>query len=240
MRAPLLPEARAALVRGRQLYDAGDDSGALAAFEHVLVGNPGYADVHYLAGLVHERAGRLEEAASAFERALEINPAYAECAVALSSVYERSGQFARAETIAERAKAQGAPTLESLDGTTRGKLANLHAALGDAYRESGDLRAAIGEYRKALDRAPSFLDIRCRLGSALREVGLAAQSIAELRRALRANPDYADAGIQLGLTYFTLGRTEEATAEWNAVLARDASREDVRMYLRRTQKKNGG
>lgn len=236
-RAPLQPEARAALARGRQLFELGNDDAALGAFERVLGANPGYADVHYLVGLLHERNGRLTEATGSFERALEINPAYAECAVALGSVYEQGGQFERARAIAERAKEQSAPALETLDATTRGKLANLHAALGDAYRESGDLRAAIAEYRKALDRAPAFLDIRCRLGAVLREAGLAAQSIAELRRALRANPAYADAGAQLGLTYFTLGRTEEAIAEWNAVLARDAGREDVRRYLRMTQRK---
>ena len=235
--AAMLPDARAALARGRQLFEAGDDAGSLVAFERVLAVSPGYADVHYYVGLVHERGERLEEAQAAFERALEINPAYAECAVALGSVYERRGQFDRAEAIAERAKAAGAPALEALDGTTRGKLANLHAALGDAYRESGDLRAAIAEYRKALDRAQGFLDIRCRLGAVCREAGFGAQSVAELRRALRANPDYVDASVQLGLTYFTLGRTDEATAEWNAVLARDATREDVRMYLRMTQKR---
>jgi tetratricopeptide (TPR) repeat protein len=237
--APILPEARAALARGRQLFEAADDAGSLAAFERVLAVSPGYADVHYYVGLVHERGGRLDEAQAAFERALEINPGYAECALALGSVYERGGQFERAQAIAERARAAGAPALEALDATTRGKLANLHAALGDAYRESGDLRAAIGEYRRALDRAPGFLDIRCRLGAAYREAGLAAQSVAELRRVLRANPAYADAGVQLGLTYFTLGRTDEAVAEWNTVLARDANREDVRMYLRMTLRKNG-
>ena len=233
----MLPESRAALSRGRALLDAGDADGALETFERVLAANPAYADVHYLVGLVHERGGRLPEASAAFERALEINPAYAECALALGSVYERSGQFERAREIAERTKAQSAPALEALDGTTRGKLANLHAALGDAYRESGDLKAAIAEYRKALDRAPGFLDIRCRLGAAYREVGLPAQSLAELRRALRANPNYTDAAVQLGLTLFTLGRTDEATAEWTAVLAADPSREDVQMYLRMTQKR---
>jgi tetratricopeptide (TPR) repeat protein len=233
----MLPEARAALSRARQLFDAGDDAGSLVQFERVLAASPGYADVHYYVGLVHERSGRLDEARAAFERALEINPGYAECALALGSVCERSGDFARAQQIAQSARAAGVPSLESLDGTTRGKLANLHAALGDAYRESGDVKAAIGEYRKALDRAPGFLDIRCRLGAAYREAGLAAQSVAELRRALRANPAYTDAAVQLGLTYFTLGRTEEATAEWTAALARDPTREDVRMYLRMTQKR---
>ena len=73
---------------------------------------------------------------------------------------------------------------KSESGTTRGKLANLHAALGDAYRESGDLRAAIGEYRKALDRCPHFHDVRQKLAVALRENGLPHQAIRELERIL--------------------------------------------------------
>jgi tetratricopeptide (TPR) repeat protein len=230
-------EVRAGIARARQLFAAGDDAGSLAAFEGVIAGHPHYADVHYYVGLIHEHGGRLEEAQAAFERALEINPGYAECALALASVCERIGQFERAEAAYERACSESLPSLEALDGTTRGKLANLHAALGDAYRESGDRRAAIAEYRKALDRAPSFLDIRCRLGAVYREAGLAAHSIAELQRALRANPAYSDAAVQLGLTYFTLGRTEDAIMQWNAALAREPEREDVQMYLRMTLKR---
>jgi tetratricopeptide (TPR) repeat protein len=118
------------------------------------------------------------------------------------------------------------------DPTTRGKLANLHAALGDAYREAGDLREAIDAYRKALDRCPGFHDIRQRLAVTLREAGLPARALAELQRVLRANPHYLDAQVQIGLTLFTLGRTEEARAAWNAALERDPSRDDARMYLR--------
>jgi tetratricopeptide (TPR) repeat protein len=232
------PQVRRELIaRGRQLFEAGNDDAALALFEQVLSANPKYADVHYLVGLVHERNARLAEATAAFERALEINPGYAECAAALGSAYEQSGQFDRARAIAESARGRSAAALESIDPTTRGKLANLHAALGDAYREAGDSRAAIDEYRKALDRAPGFLDIRCRYAAALRESGHAAQALAELRRALRANPAYADAAVQLGLTYFTLGRTDEAVREWEAVLARDAAREDAQMYLRMARRK---
>ena len=49
---------------------------------------------------------------------------------------------------------------------------------------------------------------------------------------LRANPGYLDAAVQLGLTLYTLGRADEALAEWSAVLERDPTRDDARMYLR--------
>ncbi len=223
-------EAREAYRIGRECYERGDLDAALARFRWLLDTHPRFADVHYMVGLLHERKGDLESASQSLERALHINPGYAEAMVALVSVYERLGQYESSRALAERMNARGAPG--ALDATTRGKLANLQAALGDAYREAGDLREAIEAYRKALDRCPAFHDIRHRLGVALREVGLPSRAIAEFKRVLRANPGYLDSAIQLGLTLYTLGRTAQALEAWEEVLARDPECEEARMYLR--------
>jgi len=216
---------------GRQLFASGDDDAALGILDDVLRTCPRFADVHYMVGVVHERQGRLDEAGESFERALTINPSYAECLLAMVSVSEQRGEFARSRELAARLqRLQQAGG--SIDTITRGKLANLHAGLGDAYREAGELREAIDAYRKALDRAPRFHDIRQRLGICLREAGLPSQAIAEFRRVLRGNPAFLDAAVQLGLTWFSLGRTDRAVREWTAVLERDPSRDDARMYLR--------
>jgi tetratricopeptide (TPR) repeat protein len=202
--------------------------------------------------LVHEQRGDLEAAAASFERALAINPRYAECGLALATIYERRGEWERARTLA--AELGGEPKREvgldpttsgeianlhddgdrgaALDPTTSGKIANLHAALGDAYHEAGELREAIDSYRKALERAPAFHDIRFRLAIALREAGLPAQAIGELKRVLRGNPAFLDAAVQLGLTYWSLGRGEQALAEWRHVVEAEPTRRDAQMYLR--------
>jgi tetratricopeptide (TPR) repeat protein len=119
-----------------------------------------------------------------------------------------------------------------MDTTTRGKLANLQAAVGDAYAEAGELRDAVEAYRKALDRCPGFHDIRHRLGVVLRDLGLPDQALCEFKRVLRGNPGLLDAHIQLGLTYYSLGRSDDALERWHAVLKHDPSREDARMYSR--------
>jgi tetratricopeptide (TPR) repeat protein len=225
-------EDREAYLLGRQRFEVGDDEGALASFARVLENCPRYADVHYLVGLAHERQGNLDAATESLECALGINPGYMECVIALTSVYERRGLFDRSRTIAERAGKLSGATGGVVDATTRGKFANLHAALGDAYREAGDLREAIEAYRKALDRAPGFHDIRHRLGIALREAGLPSHAMAEFKRVLRGNPTYLEAAVQLGLTYYSLGRTQFALREWETVLERDPSRDDARMYIR--------
>jgi len=141
---------------------------------------------------------------------LRINPSYSEALLALANVYESQGDFDRSREIAERAGRLARSADDVLDATTRGKLANLQAALGDAYREVGELREAIEAYRKALDRCPNFPDIRNKLGIALRDVGLPDRALAEFRRVLRSHPGFCDAAVQLGVTLYSLGRTEEA------------------------------
>ncbi len=223
-------EAREAYRLGRECFERGDVKGALSRFQLLLETHPRFADVHYMVGLLHERQGDLEAATESLERAVHINPGYAEAMIALVSVYERRGEYESSRALAERMSTRGTPG--SLDATTRGKLANLQAALGDAYREAGDLREAIAAYRKALDRCPAFHDIRHRLGVALREVGLPSRAAAEFKRVLRANPSYLDSAVQLGLTWYTMGRTDQALEIWQEVAERDPERADARMYLR--------
>jgi tetratricopeptide (TPR) repeat protein len=229
---------REAFQLGRQCFERGDPTRALGYLTRVLDSCPRFADVHYLVGLVQEDLGNGEAAIESFEAALRINPGYAEARLALASSYERAGDFDGSRALAEQIgpgvlQGSGVPPVEagSPDPITRAKLANLHAGLGDAYCEVGDFREAVEAYRKALERCPTFHDIRQRLGIALREAGLGSQALEEFRRILRANPTYLDAAVQLGLTLYTMGRSREAIAEWKRVVDRDPSREAARMYL---------
>ncbi len=223
---------REEFLRGRSCLERGELEAAMESFTRLLATHDGYADVHYMVGLIHDRLGDLEAAGVSFQTAVGLNPSYAEALLALATVCERQGNFDRSRELAERASlvSRGAPG--ALDATTRGKLANLQAELGDAFREAGELREAIEAYRKALDRCPEFHDIRFRLGVALREAGLPDRAMRELARVLRANPEYLDAQVQLGLTYYSLGRSSDALDQWRAVLVRDPSRDDARMYGR--------
>jgi len=218
--------------RGRQHFQRGNVEGALEAFSQLLRTRDDFADVHYMVGVMLERRGELDGAADSLRKAIRLNPSYAEALLALASIYERLGDFERSRELAERAAmvSRGAPG--ALDATTRGKLANLQAGLGDAYAEAGELREAIEAYRKALDRCPDFHDIRYRLAVALREAGLPAQAVKEFGRVLRANPDFLDSRVQLGLTYYTMGRFQDAVAQWEEVIRLDPSRDDARMYGR--------
>ncbi len=227
----LTPSERSKLALGRQSLERGEAETALRHLCRLSETRPGFADLHYLVSLAHEQKGDLRAAVRSLERALSINPNYAEARLALLTLHERLGEFERSRELAEAtAEIPAGPTGEP-DPTTSGKLANLQAALGDAYRDTGEFREAILAYRRALDRCPRFCDIRQRLAITLREAGLPHQAIQEFKRVLRTNPRYLAACVQLGLTYYSLGRSNEAVQLWQEVLTQDPEREDARMYL---------
>ncbi len=223
---------REAYARGRDHFERGEVNPALEAFSTLLKTRESFADIHYMVGVLFDRKGDFNAAAESLRKAIRLNPSYAEALLALATIYERNGDYDRSRELAERASTVSRGSPGSLDATTRGKLANLQAAVGDAYAEAGERREAIEAYRKALDRCPDFHDIRHRLGITLREAGLPHQAAQEFKRVLRANPALLDSRVQLGLTYYSLGRPKDALGHWNQVLEADPKREDVQMYVR--------
>ncbi|MBY0398850.1 tetratricopeptide repeat protein, partial [Myxococcota bacterium] len=220
------------LEQGRRAFERGDDEAALGHLERVVASGLRFADVHYRLGLVHERRGELEQSAAALREAIRINPAYVEALLALASVCERSGDFDQARRLAERAGELARPGAGGLDATTRGKLTNQQAALADALAGAGLLREAVEQYRLALERCPTYHDIRHRLGVTLREAGLPFQALTEFERILDARPELLESRIQQGLTWYAMGRPEEARRAWQEVLALEPTQREAAMYLR--------
>ena len=228
----MTPVERDLYSHGRACFEQGEVDRALESLSPLLTAKDGFADLHYMVGVLLDRRGEVEAATERLRDAIRLNPSYAEALVALASIYEREGDFARSQSLAERAAAVAGGKAGALDATTRGKLANLQAAVGDAYAQVGELPEAIEAYRKALDRCPEFHDIRFRLGVCLREAGLPHQAGLEFKRVLRGNPEMLEAQVQLGLTYYSMGRASDALSLWNEVLHREPGRQDAEMYLR--------
>jgi tetratricopeptide (TPR) repeat protein len=219
-------------LRGRRAFERGDDAAAFENLTRLTRHGIEYADIYYMIGLLQERRDDLEGALQSLRHAVRINPSYVEALLALASLHERIGDFDQSQSYATRASQLAKPTAGHLDPTTRSKLANQQAALADALAQAGETRDAIEEYRRALDRCPTFHDIRHRLGVALREAGLPHQAAREFRRILRVRPGMLDSQVQLGLTYYSMGRTPEAIQEWEAILETDSRIDEARMYLR--------
>jgi tetratricopeptide (TPR) repeat protein len=232
---------RELIALGKEHFQRGDWSLAAGHLEQVVARSVNFADVHHMLGVCYHQLGEFDPAQRAFERALEINPGYVEASLNLAILCNDLGQYERAQKIyanaLERARngAHRAAGDEPLDGYTGGKIANLHAAVGDAYLAARRPADAATEYKRALDLSPGFVDLRMKLASALRESGDARAAAAELRRAVQDAPAYVPARIALGLACSADGKLDDAIAQWNEVVRMDPRHRTAHLYLKLAQ-----
>jgi tetratricopeptide (TPR) repeat protein len=225
------------LIDGREAYRAGDLVRAEALLTNALKdGASRYADVHHMLGVIYHSWGQFSKARAAFEEALRINPLYTEAALNLSITYNDLGRYAEAREV--YARVLPAPE-ERVDSFTRGKIANLHAEVGDAYRSAGLAKEAAIEYRRALGLCPGFIDIRMRLVHALSDHGAVAEAVEQVRLVLLDNPNYAPAYLHLGLLLHRSGDEEGAKKALSELLRREPEHERATMYLRLLERKEG-
>jgi tetratricopeptide (TPR) repeat protein len=181
--------------------------------------------------IAHSR-GNFLVAERHFERALEINPGYTEAALNLAVTYNDRGKYEKAREVYGRIKVGPSGTAQGLDPFARGKIANMHADLGQAYQDAGLVREAITEYEKATALCPDFADLQTKLGALLREIHDLAGARAHYELALQAKPAYVPARLQLGVILLALGDAAAAEGHWREVVAIEPDNSQAKMYLR--------
>jgi tetratricopeptide (TPR) repeat protein len=90
---------------------------------------------------------------------------------------------------------------------------------GIAAQQSGDLKNAIEDYRKALAIRPELAEVRANLGAALAAAGQFDAAIEEDTRALAVAPDKTAVRMNLALAYYKKGDFKRARPEFAAVHA---------------------
>jgi tetratricopeptide (TPR) repeat protein len=220
------------LVLGREHYDKREFEKAEQMLRMVLEEEDRYADVHDMLGVIAHARGNFAVAERHFERALEINPAYTEAALNLAVTYNDRGKYEKAREVYSRIKVGPAGTASGLDPFARGKIANMHADVAQAYHDAGLVREAIREYEKATELCPQFADLQVRLGTLLREIRDLPGARARYEAALQAKPSYVPARLLLGVTLLALGEAAAAEEQWREVIAIDGENSQAKMYLR--------
>ncbi|WP_186470019.1 lipopolysaccharide assembly protein LapB [Synechococcus sp. A18-25c] len=86
-------------------------------------------------------------------------------------------------------------------------------ALGNSWRDVGDISRAVFCYLKSIDASPSFVEAYLNLGILLKEEGEVEEAIASYRKAIEVKPDFADAYLNLG---YALKEKEEVEAATDA------------------------
>ncbi len=220
------------LVLGREHYDRREYERAEHVLRQVLELTDRYADVfNMLAVICHDR-GDFSAAERFFERAVELNPNYTEALLNLAVTYNDLGKYEAARRVYARVRGNGEGESGGLDAFARGKIANMHADLAQAYADAGCRAEAIEQLRKAVDLCPTFADLQTKLGTLYRDDNNLALARRCYEAAREANPRYAPARVLLGVTLLSLGAIDEATAEWREALAIEPENRSAKMYLR--------
>ncbi len=221
--------------QGMDAFDKGDYENAERFFQHFLVLNPTFADIHNKMGIIYNHTNRLEYAAKAFEKALELNPGYTEASLNLAITYSDLGKYDESREVFEKAARFSEQTVKSADSTidpfVKGKLADQHLRLGKIYYELRLLDDAIEEYQKGLRLSPNFADMITHLAIAFRDKGRYDDAISQFNRAKQANPRYMPARLHLGITYYSQGFYGLAEEEWREALVFDPDNSAVKTYL---------
>jgi tetratricopeptide (TPR) repeat protein len=102
--------------------------------------------------------------------------------------------------------------------------------------QSGDIAAAISEYRNHLDQVRDNAMARSNLGAALAGSGHFEEAIVEYRKALEAQPGNLPVRLNLALAYYKASEISQAAAELERVLGERRDRQPVLLladcYLR--------
>mgnify|MGYP001115794305 CR=1 FL=1 len=219
------------IARGREHYDKREFDQAEQLLVRVLSNSDRFADVQNMMGVIHHDRGRLTAARECFERALELNPRYTEAALNLVVTYNDLKLYEEAQKIyKDMVDLTRGP--QNVEPFARGKIANLHAEVAQAYLDAGLLSESAQELRKAIDLCPHFADLRLRLANVYRQWGEPVAARLELEEAVKARPGYIPTRIALGVVLLILGHTEEAIEQWQEVVTLDPENQSAKMYLR--------
>ncbi|MGH7672297.1 MAG: tetratricopeptide repeat protein, partial [Gemmatimonadales bacterium] len=153
--------------QAQERFQLQDYYGAIHLLEEVIATGRAFADAHHLLGLSYSLAGQPEKALDQLERALALNPNYVEALIHKALVLNELGREDEANAVLRRAHRIGTETRAGFPTHIAAKLANQHAALGEAYLEAGGVTGAIDQYEAALALGPAFHDLRYKLGRLL-------------------------------------------------------------------------
>lgn len=97
--------------------------------------------------------------------------------------------------------------------------------------QSGDLAAAIRDYRAYLKLRPDAVDARSNLGAALSRSGRYAEAIVEYREALKRSPKNPPIWLNMALAYYKSGQISRAADELAGIHALQPENKQVTLLL---------
>lgn len=219
------------LQQARERFAVQDYYGAVHLLDDILADGRAFADVLHLRGVCLSLLGQTERALADFDQALELNPQYIDALVHRGVVLVELGRTAEADASFQRAGALGQGGINGFSRPAAARLANMHAALGDAYADAGSVGEAIGQYQRAVELGPDFHDLRYRLARLMLDAGRPLEAREELERIVSLQPEFVDAVAALGLAHYLSGDAAGAREIWSRCLRLRPGHARVGAYL---------
>jgi len=157
--------------------------------------------------MLHQQAGRLEEAEAHYQRVLSIEPNQFEALHFLGLLEAQRGRLAEADRLVERSL------------SINGMRAEAHSNHARILRQMGRPQDAITRCDRALAINPFLVDALILRGNALRDLLRLIEAMTSFDRAIGINPNYPLAHYNRGLTLLALGREKDALVSLDKALA---------------------
>jgi len=187
---------------------------AIRALQHAAMLNPRDAGIRFDLASLLAGQGKAGEAIQQLHAAEQINPSDPEIYKELASLLTKTGH--EDEARAERAKLAALTAIHE----NQSAAASL-TEKANQYLTAGDAKAAIANYRKALQLNPHDAKLHYNLSLALDEAGDLAAERKELERAFQSDPSLAVAQNQWGLLALRQGQRAEAEQHFKKALELD-------------------
>jgi tetratricopeptide (TPR) repeat protein len=220
------------LLLGREHYQKREFDKAEYLLRQVVTETDRLADVFDMLGVIAHSRGDFVLAERQFEKAVSLNPNYTEAQLNLMVTYNDLGKYDKARELYAQIRHRGQGGAVLSDPFAKGKIANLHAEVSQAYLDAGMMPEAIHELEHAVALCPHFCDLRTRLATLYRDTGSPERAREQLYVALEYNNRFAPARVMLGVLLLTAGDGEAALREFESALAADPEHRSAQMYLR--------
>jgi tetratricopeptide (TPR) repeat protein len=192
-----------------------------------------YPDVYYTLGLTCHSLGEINRAIHFFREALILNEGYVEALLGLSITLNDMGKYREAQNAFEKAiTALSGEKRLIPDTIVKPRMVNLHRELGRVSISINRYEEAAFHFKKALEIAPDYLDVKLEYAAALREKGDFEEAKQTLYEILEQKPAYVPALLGIGLIHYIEGNPGEAKTFWEKSLTIEPTNKLAHLYLK--------